>query len=99
MAEMANSTTLASINSKLESGEELTATEAKQWNWILWRWIAAWEMAFNRHEDGLMADDRWVAWDISFKFIILDPKTGTSHGTLFHSNGPHSTVERQFKPA
>ena len=42
----------------------------------MWRWVAAWELAYNRHEDGLMADERWEAWDRSFKFLILDPKIG-----------------------
>ena len=76
MGQVAGDPAMASILSKLERGQEITATEAKQWQWHLWRWLSAWELAFNRHEDELMTDDRWEAWDRSFKSLLLDPQTG-----------------------
>ena len=67
---------MASIVVKLQSGGEITATEAKQWEWHLWRWIALWELAFNRHSDGLMAEDQWQGWDRAFEIVILHSEYG-----------------------
>ncbi len=76
MDQMVGDPNLASIRLRLEHGEKITAAEAKQWEWHMWRWISAWELAFNRHEDDLMADDQWESWDRAFQMILLDPNTG-----------------------
>jgi hypothetical protein len=67
---------LASILVKLEQKEELTPSEAKQWEWHLYRWVSLWEMAYNRHEDGLMSDQHWKGWDRAFVIFVLDSETG-----------------------
>ena len=76
MSQLSGDPAMASILLTLERGEELTEIEAKQWEWHLWRWIAAWELAFNRHDDGLMDEERWVGWDEAFKIIVLSSRTG-----------------------
>jgi hypothetical protein len=76
MGQIAGDPVLASIVVKLQGGEEITAIEAKQWEWHLWRWLAAWELAFNRHSDELMADDDWRGWDRAFEVMLFDPEIG-----------------------
>jgi hypothetical protein len=76
MSQKTGDPVLASIEVKLQSGEEITAIEAKQWEWHLWRWMAAWELAFNRHTDELMDDDDWRGWDRAFELTLLDPEIG-----------------------
>jgi len=76
MGQLAGDPGLASIVVTLQSGGEITAIEAKQWEWHLWRWLGLWELAFNRHNDGLMAEDQWQGWDRAFETLILDSEFG-----------------------
>ena len=76
MAQVSGDPVLASILLKKEEGEEVSAIEAKQWMWYLYRYTSLWELAYNRHENGLMAEDEWLAWDRSFRIWLLDPKIG-----------------------
>ena len=76
MSQLSGDLAMASILLALERGEEITEIEKKQWEWHMWRWFAVWELAFNRYDDGLMDEERWVGWDESFKIAVLNSRTG-----------------------
>lgn len=67
---------LAAIRVKLHSNEDLTAIEAERYQYFLWRWVNIWSLAFERHLEGLLADDKWQEWNKAFEIIITQSVTG-----------------------
>jgi len=67
---------IASIYVKLENGEALTAIEQTRHAYQLWQLINVWEMAFDRHQQEMLSDDKCEAWNRSFTFEALTPPFG-----------------------
>lgn len=57
---------LAAIRVKVRGGEELDDIEAVRWEAHQTLLMDVWAMAFARHEEGLLSDPRWNAWDDYF---------------------------------
>ena len=58
---------LASIYVRHRSGEELSAEEQERFYWDKMQELSTWELAFNRHRDGLFSTRQWEGWDEYFK--------------------------------
>ena len=58
---------MASIYVKHRQGEELTAEEQERLYWDKMQELSIWEIAFNRHRDGLFSDQQWEGWDNYFE--------------------------------
>ena len=59
---------LAPLFIKIQMGEELTAVENEKlgtWAHIL---FSNWEMAYRTHQNGLLEEEVWTAWDIFFRW-------------------------------
>lgn len=67
---------VAAIFIKRIKGEQLTEIEQVRQNWHLWRHMNIWELAYDRHQEGLLSDDKWAAWDKSFVEELLNPIYG-----------------------
>jgi len=78
MADVSNNAELADIVVRARDGEELS--EAEQLRFFFWvsRDLSAWELAFNRHREGMMPPAQWIAWDESFKANITSRLTQES---------------------
>ena len=64
---------LAPLFVKVNNGEELTEAEAEQlgtWAHIL---FSNWEMSYRTHQNGLLEDEVWEAWDIFFRWNMEYP--------------------------
>jgi hypothetical protein len=57
---------MASIYVKQRSGEELSAEEQERFHWDKMQELSTWELAFNRHRDGLFSTQLWEGWDKYF---------------------------------
>ena len=58
---------MASIYVKHRTGEELSAEEQERLYWDKLQELSTWELAFNRHRDGLFATQQWEGWNEYFK--------------------------------
>ena len=67
---------VASIHVKLANGETLTAIEQMRHANHLWQHLNIWEMAFDRHQQGMLSNDKWEAWNQSFTIELLAPPFG-----------------------
>ena len=63
---------LASIYVKQRNGEELSAEEQERFYWDKLQEISTWELAFNRHRDGLFSTQLWEGWDEYFKASLTE---------------------------
>ena len=57
---------MASIYVKHRNGEDLSAEEQERFFWDKMQELSTWELAFNRHRDGLFATKQWEAWNQYF---------------------------------
>ena len=62
---------MASIYVKQRNGEELTDEENERFYWDKLQELSTWELAFNRHRDGLFSDEQWHAWDRYFRVSFV----------------------------
>ena len=58
---------LASIYVKYNRGDELTAEEQERFYWDKMQELSTWELAFNRHRDGMFSTQQWIGWDAYFQ--------------------------------
>jgi len=66
---------LAPIRAKLLSGEELDVVEQDRHSFYVFQIMDMWELAFNRHAEGLLSDNKWESWNRSFEGeLISDPR-------------------------
>ena len=65
IAEVVLSADLSEIAKKAFEGSPHTEFEAFRWRLHLSRFLNLWELIYTRHEDGLMPDDAWEAWNRS----------------------------------
>ena len=63
---------MASIYVKHRNGEELSAEEQERFYWDMLQELSTWEVAFNRHRDGLFSTPQWEGWDGYFKASLTD---------------------------
>jgi hypothetical protein len=63
---------LAAIYVKVSKGESLTEVETTRFIWDKYQELSAWELAFNRHRDGLYSDENWEAWDNYYQEHFLE---------------------------
>jgi hypothetical protein len=70
LADASNNAELADIVVRARAGEELSEAEQLQFFFWVSRDLATWELAFNRHREGMMPPAQWIAWDESFKANI-----------------------------
>ena len=54
---------MASIYVKQRRGEELSEEEQERFYWDTMQELSTWELAFNRHRDGLFSTQQWVGWN------------------------------------
>ncbi len=65
--DIASSPGMASIYVKHRNGEELSAEEQERFYWDKMQELSLWELAFNRHRDGLFSTQLWEGWNNYFK--------------------------------
>ena len=54
---------MASIYAKRRRNEELSAEEQERFYWDKLQELGGWELAFNRHRDGVFSTVLWEGWD------------------------------------
>ena len=62
---------MASIYVKHRNGEELSAEEQERFRWDKLQELSTWELAFNRHRDGLFSTQLWEGWNGYFKVSFI----------------------------
>lgn len=72
---------LIQAETKLWNGLELTPNEETHHNWRLWRHMNLWELAFDRHREGFVSDQKWQTWDRAFRTEIIDQPTAMPEET------------------
>ena len=70
--DIVSSPEMASIYVKQRSGQELSAEEQERFYWDKMQELSTWELAFNRHRDGLFSTQQWESWDVYFKVSFPD---------------------------
>ena len=61
--DIVNSPGMASIYVKLNQNKELSAEEQERYYWDKLQEIGTWEIAFNRHRDGVFSTVQWEGWN------------------------------------
>jgi hypothetical protein len=62
-ADVALTEDLAIIFLKHYNGEELSGIDESRLRRQVIRQLSAWELAFDRHEEGLLSDEKWKNWN------------------------------------
>ena len=62
---------VAEIYLKVSKNEELTELEQQRFLYDKLQELSSWEMAFNRHRDGLYATESWIGWDNYYKVSLI----------------------------
>jgi len=57
---------MASIYAKRRRNEELSAEQQERFYWDKLQELGGWELAFNRHRDGVFSTVLWEGWDKYF---------------------------------
>ena len=70
--DIVSSSGMASIYVRHRNGEELSAEEQERFYWDKMQELSTWELAFNRHRDGLFSTQLWEGWDEYFKVSFTD---------------------------
>jgi hypothetical protein len=67
---------MATLYAKLRRNEELSEEEYERFYWDKLQDLSSWELAFNRHRDGLFSTTQWDGWDNYFEttFVGQFPK-------------------------
>lgn len=80
-SEYATNETLASARVKLLNDEQLTPAEEVLYEWQLWRYFNLWEMAYDRHRDGLLSESKWNTWSEALEAEVTHPPLGLPKAT------------------
>ncbi len=62
---------MASIYVKYNRGEELSAEEQERFYWDKLQELGTWEIAFNRHRDGMFSTQQWEGWNEYFQVSLI----------------------------
>jgi len=67
---------MAAIYVKVKRGDALSEVEQERFRWDKLQELSLWELAFNRHRDGLYAADLWEGWNQYYlvSFIPMFPE-------------------------
>ena len=69
-ADVALTEDLATIFQKHYNGEELSGIDEFRVRRQVIRQLSAWELAFDRHEEGLLSDEKWKNWNRYYSINI-----------------------------
>ncbi len=62
---------MAEIYVKIRRGTELSDVEEERFLWDKLQELSLWELAFNRHRDGLYSTQLWDGWDVYYSVSLL----------------------------
>jgi hypothetical protein len=68
--EVVASPEMAAIYVKFNQQEELTAVEEERFYWDTLQELGTWEIAFNRHRDGMFSSEQWQGWDRFLSTVV-----------------------------
>jgi len=71
MADVTSNFDMADLVFRGISGEEMSAAEKFRFEYWVLRQVNEWELAFNRHREGMMPPSQWRSWDASFKSTVI----------------------------
>jgi hypothetical protein len=63
---------VAAIYAKRNRNEELSEEEQVRFYWDKLQEIGTWEVAFNRHRDGMFSAEQWVGWNNYFEMALTN---------------------------
>jgi hypothetical protein len=63
---------MASIYAKRRRNEQLSAEEQERFHWDKLQELGGWELAFNRHRDGVFSTVLWAGWDNYFDVSLTN---------------------------
>jgi len=89
---------MASIYVRHRNGEELSAEEQERFYWDKMQELSTWELAFNRHRDGLFSTSQWKGWDGYFKSSFIDQFSSDSWAEVrdFYAEDFQSHVDAAY---
>jgi len=71
MADVTSNSDMAELVYRANSGEELSGSEKFRFEFWVLRQVNIWDLAFNRHSEGMMPPSQWRAWDDSFRSTVV----------------------------
>ena len=63
---------MASIYAKRRRNEQLSPEEQERFHWDKLQELGGWELAFNRHRDGVFSTVLWAGWDNYFDVSLTN---------------------------
>lgn len=72
-----NSPELAAIVVKAWAGDPLDPVEQMRFDAWITRELDMWELAFIRHEEGLLPPSQWDAWDVALSRVVFELPVAT----------------------
>ena len=69
---MVDDPSLVEIRLKVRHGQDLTEVEAVRWDYLQSLLLDVWAMAYMRHEEDLLDERQWRAWDTFFSAQFRD---------------------------
>ncbi len=69
---------MASIYVKHNRGDKLSEEEQERFFWDKIQELGTWEIAFNRHRDGLFSTELWTGWNNYFEVSLTKEFTADS---------------------
>ena len=71
MADITGSSEMADLLFRVSRGEVLSEAERFRYEYWVLRQVNFWELAFTRHEEGMMPPSQWISWDASFRSTVI----------------------------
>ena len=68
--EIASNPSLASVIVRFRRDEDLTDIEMEQYQSYMSVQMNTWEIAYDRHSDGLLTESQWRAWDQAYRPLL-----------------------------
>jgi hypothetical protein len=69
---------MALIYTKVNRKMELSEEEQERFYWDKMQELSTWELAFNRHRDGLFSTEQWIGWNNYFEVAFISQFPATS---------------------
>lgn len=89
---------LAAIYVKVRKGESLSEVERTRFIWDKYQELSTWELAYNRHRDGLYSDEDWSGWDKYYQNYFLEqfPKDWWEEARIFYQQDFQDHVDAAY---
>ena len=89
---------LAEIYVKVINGDSLTEVERTRFIWDKYQELSTWELAFNRHRDGLYSDENWIGWDKYYQdfFLAQFPRDWWEEARIFYQQDFQEHVDAAY---